>query len=425
MAFEPGLVEAVRSNTPEHRAGMPTTARVPDGSIVLAYEFCNNGRPACEDRVKRSVDGGRTWGEGPADIGSLIETFDGRYAAGGPNLSWAGGADGQLMLAANHAHRVAGDAFAPENYDIVFVNDHQGEGPWSWIPAPAPVAAGVVQEDPGGVGHCYPNYSPFLLPSVDGTTVRYSSASQNPSTDCAERTTAASAGVLPYRDPFAGGYAGGWHAYEGCWSVEDGGVYRDTCAAGRGDKAVTGSTGWSDYVFEGELRLDEGGGHAGFLLRVSDGGPGIDNQVAYFVGLSETGFFLGRHRHDWTELAQTPVNGAVGTWYRVGARLDDCHLTLELRAAADDKVIASLDVSDTDACIESGAIGVRAVDAGASFRRIRVRPPVSAGGATGWGGAGSRPERGFRERRWAAAAAGSCSPGHRRAAGGDRRRGSG
>ena len=69
--------------------------------------------------------------------------------------------------------------------------------------------------------------------------------------------------------------------YGGAWSVE-GGAYWN--AGGNGDKAVAGSTGWTDYTLTADIALTAAG-RAGLLVRVSDPDMGADALHGYYVGL--------------------------------------------------------------------------------------------------------------------------------------------
>ena len=342
------------------RPGMATVAHIPGGHYVMAYEVC--GPHACEVHVRTSSDGD-TWGD-PADLGPRPQTGDGRFLANTPYLAWtpAGGPSGALLLAACSEKYVAGGAAAPESGQIVFINTGGGEGPWSWMPAPFH----PVTDPPGDT---QANYSPCLLPAPDGATLRLSTASGG--TPGQVRTEAAGAGVLPYTAPFGAGTDAGWIDYGGAWAVE-GGAYWN--AGGAGDKAVAGSTGWTDYTLTADVALTTPG-RAGLLVRVSDPGVGADALRGYYVGLETAGgvLFVGREDGGWTPLGRSRLPGgiSVGPWYRLSVRVRGSVLTATARIAGGKGVAATLRVTDTH--LRSGAVGVRADGAIAAWRNLQAR----------------------------------------------------
>lgn len=353
----------VASAAQADRPGMATVARLPNGRFVMAYEVC--GPHNCEVRVKTSPDG-ETWGMGPADIGTRPETADGRFLANSPYLVWspAGGPQGTLLLSAQFEHPITGGGLAPENGQVLFRNTQAGNGPWDWTPAP-------FQPVTTKRGNTNPNYSPGLLALPDGS-VRLTAASGGGAFG-QERTAVAGAGSLPYVAPFGRGTDAGWITYGGDWSLTDG-VYSDT-ACGAGDKAVAGATGWTDYTLAADVRLTSAG-QAGLLVRVSDPAVGMDALHGYYVGLSSDGgsVFVGREDGAWTPLGSTRVAGgiAVGAWYHVTVRVVGASLMATAQRTGGKSAPATLRI--TDAHWASGAVGLRAVNATASWRNVEVRP---------------------------------------------------
>lgn len=363
-ANPPGLVLDVSSSQQPDRPGMVTVAKMPDDSWAMTFEICG-GDNGCAVHFKKSTDHGQTWGTGPGDLGVRLQTTDGRSFSSSPYIAWspAGGAKGTLFVAA--CHTGYGGGTAPEEYQAVFLNSNGGDGDWNWMPGPARVG-----ED-GSTGNCSINYSPSLLPSADGLTLRYSAASQSKSQTCAERTTDAAAGVLPYASPFAFGNAAGWLGYGGCWTVDADGVYSDTCPSGAGNKSITGSTGWADYVLHGQVKMDAQGG-SGFLVRVSDPGTGADTHRGYFIGLG-TDLFLGRQDRSWTQLKATPLSQSfAGVWYDVTVRAQGCAFQISAAPADKSQPATELDYTDTGCTMTSGAVGVRDMTANTSWRDITV-----------------------------------------------------
>jgi hypothetical protein len=186
--FAPGRVLDVASAVDTDRPGMPTLATLPGGRMVMTYEFCGKGHN-CAAHIKSSTDGGTTWGAGPQDMGTKVVTSDGRYLKNSPYVVWtpAGGRSGELLLAGRWTLSVGSNA---RDQHAIFLNTTDGTGPWSWMPAPFQPTAGTA-------ANCKINYSPDLLPSPQGTSVRYTAATAVDKTGCMEGT--ATAGVRPTR----------------------------------------------------------------------------------------------------------------------------------------------------------------------------------------------------------------------------------
>ncbi|MFD2795001.1 sialidase family protein [Promicromonospora vindobonensis] len=362
--FSPGLVVDVRSDVATDRPGMPTVATLPDGTMVLAYEICGAGRN-CEAYVKTSTDGGETWGSGPSDLGTMAVTTDGRYLGSSPYVVWspAGGPDGQLMLTGMRTRFADNNAFTREDRQAIFVGPADGEGPWSWMPAP-------FQPRTASAEACSTSYSPNLLLDDGGEALRYTAATAVGETGCMEGTGKTSVGQLPYASAFERGQSG-WIDYGGCWSVS-GGVFSETCGGNGGNKAIAGSTGWRNYSLEGDVRIDSGP-QAGFVVRVTDPRVGADRFDGYYVGVSTTALTLGRMDGTWTPLARTEIPGGLarGEWYHVEVEADGCTFTMTGHPA--DGSADPVQLTHTDpGCFTHGAVGTRAQTGTASWRDITV-----------------------------------------------------
>nr|WP_240929322.1 exo-alpha-sialidase [Streptomyces coryli] len=360
--FEPGLVVDVQSDSATDRPGMPTTATLPDGRMVLAYEICGAGRN-CEAYTKTSTDGGMTWGSGPSDLGEMAVSSDGRYLGSSPYLVWspAGGENGRLLMMGMRTRYAGTNEFTPEDRQAVFAKDPDASGPWSWAPAPFQPVEGP---DP----NCKTSYSPHMLLDDTGRSVRLTTptATGGP-TDCMVGTGAANSGVLPYTSTFQDGTAG-WIDYGGCWKTA-GGVLSETCGGSGGNKSVAGSTGWTDYRLDGEVRIDSGD-QAGFLVRASDPRKGTDAHKGYYVGVTSKNIVLGKQDGGWQQLEQAAIPGGLktGKWYRLTVDVDGCDIKVTGRAADS----APVAFAHTDCSFTSGAIGVRDQAGTGSWRKISV-----------------------------------------------------
>ncbi|WP_344868316.1 family 16 glycoside hydrolase [Amycolatopsis ultiminotia] len=361
--FEPGRVIDVQSTTDTDRPGMPTLAQLPDGTIAMAYEICGDGRN-CEAHLKTSTDGGTTWGGGPEDLGTKAVSTDGRYLGSSPYLVWSPADGGRLLLTGMRTRLLDGDGFTPEDRQAIFVSTDGAQGPWSWLPAP-------FQPLESSAANCSTSYSPDLLLSEDGTSVRYTTPTAVGDSGCMEGTAVGQAGTLPYTSAFDRGRSG-WIDYGGCWSTSDG-VLSETCGGDGGNKSLAGSTAWGDYTLAGDVRLDNGP-EAGFVVRASNPGVGADAVNGYYVGVSETSLFLGRQDGAWTPLASVPIPDglAAGTWYHLSVQAQGC--TFTITGTKDGSgTPTTLDYTDDGCTFTHGAVGVRDQTGTGSWRDITVQ----------------------------------------------------
>jgi hypothetical protein len=357
----PGLVDDVASATQADRPGMATVARTGSGTYVMSFEACGPTY-GCEVRIKTSTNGD-SWGSGPADMGTAPTTTDGRTLHNTPYIAWSPAGGGQLMLAASLES-------AGESGQVIFTNTTNGSGSWYWTPAPFhPV---------GSASNCSINYSPNLLVSDSGESVRYTAPTTvGGGTGCAEGTAQGNAGVLPFASDFDGGDSG-WIDYNGCWSTASG-VYSDTCAGTGGDKAISGSTSWGDYTLQGDVKINSGT-EAGFVIRASNPAAGADSLNGYYIGVTSTQIMLGREANSWTPLTTVSIPGglALNTWYHLAVQAVGCTFVISGLPAGSTSTPTSLTYTDTGCTFTQGAIGVRDYNSTASWRNITV----AAGGTT-------------------------------------------
>ncbi len=300
----------------------------------------------CVARVKSSTNGD-VWGSGATDLGTTATTTDGRQLFHSPYLAWspAGGTNGEFLLAGQT------ESGGSEGGQVVFVTSSaNATGSWSWIPAPVATT--------GSASNCSVDYSPDLLVSASGQTVRYTAPSAIGPNGCEEVTGETNAGVLPFRSAFSGGDSG-WVDYNGCWSTS-GDVYTETCGGTAGPKAVAGSTAWTDYTMQGDVRIDSGT-QAGLLLRVSNPSAGTDALKGYYLGITTTGLVLGRENSGWMSLLSASLAGGVtvGTWYHLVAQASGCTFTVSAVPVGSTAAPTAFTYTDSGCALTSGAIGVR------------------------------------------------------------------
>lgn len=357
----PGEVKDVASSDQRDRPGMITVARnAVSGTYAATYEIC--GPKGCQVYYKTSTDG-VTWGTGATDLGTAIATDDGRVLYSTPTIAWtpAGGTQGQFLVTAQREVRTAGGA--PESGQVIFSNAADATGNWRWQPAPIRPTSG------SGTSTCNPNYSPFLLVSADGKSIRYSAPGKTGTYGCTELTGSFNTGVLPYTADFSTG-SPGWVEYNGTWGVSSG-VLSETAGGTNGNKAVTGNTGWTDYTLTGDVKISSTSGNAGFLTRVTDPSAGTDSLKGYYIGVDGTNMVIGKQNYNWTALATKAIPGGLtaGSWYNLTVKVSGCSITVEGKPAGSSTVTS---FSTSDCSFSHGSIGVRDFATGASWRNISV-----------------------------------------------------
>jgi hypothetical protein len=352
------------------RPGMVTVARMGDGRYVMSVEMCGAPGDFCRAHIKTSADG-LTWGSGASDMGVRPLTTTNHPFHGNPSIAWTpkGGPKGTLILNAKDLQESVSspDTPAGDHGQTLLVNYDYGEGAWYELTAAVPWAAGPTNTQAG--------YRNYVLPLGGGDELLYLTSTY---TGAGNRNRVLYAttnpGILPYLDPFAGGTAVGWQPFGGTWNVTDG-VYT-VQESGLGDKAIAGSTSWTDTTTSADLRLD-GAGDAGLIVRATNPSVGIDAYNGYLIGVSsiDSTAFVGRVRYNFSVLgAVHPVAGgvAVGSWYNVGVKAVGCSFEVTVTPASGG---AATTFTEADpGCAQTfGAIGVRTHQANASFRNVRVR----------------------------------------------------
>ena len=217
-------------------------------------------------------------------------------------------------------------------------------------------------------GHSNPVYSPCLLPSADGKSVRVTVPSGGePSSQ--ERTGTGPADVLPYTDRFAAGSDAGWIDCAGDWSVRDG-EYR-VAAGDREARAIAGSTGWTDYTVSADIKLSSEG-EAGLLFRVTDPSAGAYEGYAVRISSRDATLTVTSPGHSPTILASAKVGGGIGldTWYRMTVKITGSHFEASVQPVA--KRARPIRLEVTDATYPVGAIGLNSWSTVASWKNVRV-----------------------------------------------------
>jgi hypothetical protein len=159
-------------------------------------------------------------------------------------------------------------------------------------------------------------------------------------------------------------------------------VYAETCGAddpGVGPKAVTGSTGWTDYTVSADIELTTESGDAGLVVRLSDPAVGADSHQGYlaFFDAGQQTFNLARQDYAYQPYVSAPVDGGVqpDTWYHLSVTVEGSDLTATMTPAAGGPT-TRLDFSDPYDSFPNGMVGLRDHAGTASFRNVNVAEPT-------------------------------------------------
>jgi hypothetical protein len=177
----------------------------------------------------------------------------------------------------------------------------------------------------------------------------------------------------------------GFRAFGGEWQAQ-GGELRG--GAGPGPKLVADAPAFSDGAASVEVLLpDRHPGNAGLILRVASPGPGPDSFAGYEVSLDAAAQLvrLGRHRHNWELIRDTPCAVPTNQWITLTVRL--AGPTIEVLVNGQRTVTHQ----DGAAALPSGQIGLRqwnrearyrnlAVATGGQTRRLEFAPSPEPGG---------------------------------------------
>lgn len=150
--------QVVATPDPVDRPGMPTTARLPDGSWVMTYEDCGLRHVPCLVLIRTGPDGIH-WGA-PSRDGTVVVSTDGARFLSAPTVAWTpdGGPQGTVLVVGRVLNGADGYA-DPATGATVLASTHGARGPWTRIVAPVPVASSWADTPL--------NYSSPLLPLGD------------------------------------------------------------------------------------------------------------------------------------------------------------------------------------------------------------------------------------------------------------------
>jgi alpha-L-arabinofuranosidase len=159
----------------------------------------------------------------------------------------------------------------------------------------------------------------------------------------------------------------GFRAYDGRWAVEDGEL---RAGGGEGPKLVSEQPAFAEGEAGVEVFFtDRKAGNAGLIVKVGKAGPGADNFDGYEVSLDpQLGVLrLGRHRHNWEHIKDTPCDVPTGRWIALAVKMTERGLEVSVGG----KNVISYE--DRDHPLPAGRVGLRQWQREARYRDLWVK----------------------------------------------------
>ena len=137
-----------------------------------------------------------------------------------------------------------------------------------------------------------------------------------------------------------------------------------------GDKLVSELPAFTDGEVGVEVFIpDRRCANAGLIVRVGKPGRGADSFDGYEIALnaSEQNVRLGRHRHDWEPIMDTPCEVPTGEWVSLAVKLTGRTIEVSVNGKS------ILTHEDGDSSLLSGTIGLRQFQREAQYRKLWVK----------------------------------------------------
>jgi hypothetical protein len=119
-------------------------------------------------------------------------------------------------------------------------------------------------------------------------------------------------------------------SYEGTRSLKEQEVHAE---GGRGPKVVSNRAAFSTGTVSVEVFLaDRKQGNAGLIVKTTKPGSGADNFDGYEVSLNPAAgtLVLGRHRHNWEPIKDTPCEIPLNEWIRLSVEMTETTLRVQV-----------------------------------------------------------------------------------------------
>lgn len=159
----------------------------------------------------------------------------------------------------------------------------------------------------------------------------------------------------------------GFRVLGGRWQVRDG----EVAASGiPGDKLISTLPAFANGEVSVECFIpDRQTTNVGLITRVQADAPGMDNFEGYEISLNAAAQYvlLGRHRHNWEHIQNTPCEIPTNAWVKLSVKLDG--KTLEI--FVNDRSI--LKYVDAGPALLKGTVGLRQFQRDAKYRKLSVK----------------------------------------------------
>lgn len=165
-----------------------------------------------------------------------------------------------------------------------------------------------------------------------------------------------------------------WQSYGGDWEIVNGTIHNNSDE--RGAKLLTGSTHWSNYTLQADVKLDGNHGDMGVVIRSNDEEEGVDAYNGYYVGLrvGDQSLVVGRSDYGWMEARPVSMPGGVrpAVWYRLKVTAVGCDIAASAQNLLT-KQMAWVALTEHP-CVNAGRIGLRSLGTGGTWRNISIAP---------------------------------------------------
>lgn len=159
----------------------------------------------------------------------------------------------------------------------------------------------------------------------------------------------------------------GFRVLGGQWVVRDG----ELLASGiPGDKLVSETPPFTNGEVHVEVFIpDRQTTNAGLIVRVGKAATGMDTFDGYEVSLNAQTqqVLLGRHRHNWEHIRDTPCEIPVGQWVPLSVKLHDRVVEISVNGKS------VLKYEDDEKALLSGTVGLRQFQKEAKYRKLWIK----------------------------------------------------
>jgi signal transduction histidine kinase len=163
-----------------------------------------------------------------------------------------------------------------------------------------------------------------------------------------------------------------WTPIGGKWEMGDG--FLRNHSDERGAKLLTGSSQWRNLTVNADVRFDGGNADMGVTVRSNDETEGVDAYNGYYVGLRTVDgtIVIGRSDYGWVEVRPLPMPGGLhpSVWYRMRVTAYECNIAASVENLTTHQT--AWIAYEERSCVETGRIGMRSLNAGATWRNISV-----------------------------------------------------